>query len=79
MDVERACVRSAARTSASAPRNAIIRAVVVGWRAAQSPPDLRPVSTDSDSMASLRLLALAATLALASGEAPGLELATKLS
>merc|ERR1712061_634637 len=34
----------------------------------QSPPDLRPVSTDSDSMASLRLLALAATLALASAQ-----------
>ena len=49
-----------------------------GWRAAQSPPDLLTVSTDSDSMASLRLLALAATLALASGETPGLELATKL-
>ena len=48
-----------------------------GWRAAQSPPDLLTVSTDSDSMASLRLLALAATLALASGETPGLELATK--
>ena len=49
-----------------------------GWRAAQSPPDLLTVSTDSDSMASLRLLALAATLALASGETPGIELATKL-
>ena len=49
-----------------------------GWRAAQSPPDLLTVSTDSDSMASLRLLALAATLALASGETPDLELATKL-
>jgi len=41
---------------------------VEGWRAAQSPPDLLTVSTDSDSMASLRLLALAATLALASAQ-----------